>query len=260
MSDTPHEEAKFCTELQHDNLSESLAAAVKENPDNIFTPTSGAGRSLLSEALMSMDAPLVAVLFQKTWKPGRTLRIAFLGDVNNTVRDGIISFAKQWLDHVNLRFDFVSGSSGDIRISTTPGGSWSYIGTDALTIPAAEPTMNYGWLTPSTPEKEYSRVVLHEFGHALGAIHEHQHPGVAIPWDRDAVYRYYARQGWSREQVDNNIFRRYESSQLNNSAYDRNSIMHYAIPNELTIGDFEVDWNTVLSPMDKSHFARIYPR
>jgi hypothetical protein len=120
--------------------------------------------------------------------------------------------------------------------------------------------MNYGWLTPTTPSDEYSRVVLHEFGHALGAIHEHQHPGVNIPWNREAVYSYYDRQGWSREQVDNNIFRRYESTQLNSSTYDIDSIMHYAIPNELTIGDFEVEWNRVLSARDKIHFAKIYPR
>lgn len=53
--------------------------------------------------------------------------------------------------------------------------------------------MNYGWLYPDTPDQEYSRVVLHEFGHALGAIHEHQHPEAAIPWDKPKVYEYYAR-------------------------------------------------------------------
>jgi hypothetical protein len=36
--------------------------------------------------------------------------------------------------------------------------------------------------------------------------------------------------------------------------------MLYAIPNELTIGDFEVGWNTVLSPADKEFIAAIYPR
>ena len=39
--------------------------------------------------------------------------------------------------------------------------------------------MNYGWLEPDTSTREYQRVVRHEFGHALGMIHEHQNPAAA---------------------------------------------------------------------------------
>ena len=39
--------------------------------------------------------------------------------------------------------------------------------------------MNYGWLEPDTELREYQRVVRHEFGHALGMIHEHQNPAAA---------------------------------------------------------------------------------
>ncbi len=46
-----------------------------------------------------------------------------------------------------------------------------------------------GWLEPDTPNDEYRRVVLHEFGHALGGIHEHQSPASGvIPWDKPKVY------------------------------------------------------------------------
>jgi len=44
------------------------------------------------------------------------------------------------------------------------------------------PTMNFGWLNEDSDEDEYSRVVLHEFGHSLSCIHEHQHPANGIPW------------------------------------------------------------------------------
>lgn len=248
-------ELHLCTELEFPDKVASMRAALEENPGNINHSFS---HPAMRVALAAAPAPYIAIIFEKKWQAGRTLKIAFLGEVDPTVKAKIISYAKQWLDFVNLKFDFVDGDGGDIRISTTPGGSWSYIGTDAKLIPADEPTMNYGWLLPNTTDAEYSRVVLHEFGHALGAIHEHQHPEVGIPWDRPKVYEYYERQGWSKDQVDNNIFKKYSSNQLNVSNYDRASIMHYAVPNELTVGDWEVVWNTFLSETDKVFMKRQY--
>lgn len=120
--------------------------------------------------------------------------------------------------------------------------------------------MNYGWLTTVSTDAEYSRVVLHEFGHALGAIHEHQSPGAGvIPWDKEAVYAYYARQGWSRSRVDQNIFNRYAAATTNFSVFDAKSIMLYAIPDELTIGSYSVGWNRVLSETDKAFMRSNYP-
>jgi hypothetical protein len=104
-------------------------------------------------------------------------------------------------------------------------------------------------------------VVTHEFGHAIGCIHEHQNPANNIPWDKEAVYRYY--QGppnyWTREQVDINLFTRYEADISQFSAFDPQSIMLYPIPNEFTIGDFEVGWNKALSATDKQFIATVYP-
>ena len=54
---------------------------------------------------------------------------------------------------------------------------------------------------------EYERVVVHEFGHALGAIHEHQNPKGGIEWNLPAVYKYFAGPPnfWSKEDVDVNV-------------------------------------------------------
>ena len=203
----------------------------------------------------------LALVTGKLWQNGRTLRITFM-DGPSPVRSRVIELARQWEDHANLHFDFLDdGLESDIRIAFQPGGSWSYIGTDAKLVPQEQPTMNFGWLTAVSSDDTYSRVVLHEFGHALGAIHEHQHPEGKIPWDKEAVYAYYGGppNNWSQEQVDVNLFQKYDSDQLNYSAFDPASIMLYPILNELTDGDWEVGWNAQLSAQDKEFMSNNYP-
>jgi len=123
--------------------------------------------------------------------------------------------------------------------------------------------MNFGWLQPDTPNEEYSRVVTHEFGHALALIHEHQNPAAKIPWNREAVYKYF--QGppnhWTREQVDINVFTRYSADITRYTAYDPASIMIYPIPVEFVSDiSYAVGWNKVLSETDKQYISSLYPR
>ncbi len=91
------------------------------------------------------------------------------------------------------------------------------------------------------------------------AIHEHQSPDVRIPWDKEAVYAYYARQGWSRTQVNENLFAAYSPEGIQFSRFDRDSIMLYAVDDELTEGDWSVGWNTTLSEQDKTFIRSQYP-
>jgi hypothetical protein len=167
------------------------------------------------------------------------------------------------MDHANVKFVFDNAPDAPIRISFTPGPSWSLVGTQALdsALHENEPTMNFGWLTPATLTDEVRRVVLHEFGHALGLIHEHQHPAAEIPWDREAVYAFYADAPnfWTREQVDQNLFLRYSMEQTNSSRFDPKSIMLYPIPSEFTHNQFSVGWNKSLSRIDRQHIRRLYP-
>ena len=120
--------------------------------------------------------------------------------------------------------------------------------------------MNFGWFTDRTPDYEIRRTTLHEFGHALGLIHEHQNPLQNIQWNVEKVYTYYAQtQGWSRQDVDQNLFRKYSSTQTQFCRYDPLSIMHYSVPKQLTLDGFEVRWNYQLSVEDKGFIGRMYP-
>ncbi|WP_139785420.1 M12 family metallopeptidase [Chryseobacterium phocaeense] len=167
---------------------------------------------------------------------------------------------------VNFRFIpydvTTSGNTADIRIFFHEGGSSSYIGTDGKTIPQDKPTMFFGWINENEPEESIKQVVLHEFGHALGFMHEHQHPGAVIPWDKEKVYEYYKNSQsppWTKEMVDYNIFYRYSVSTTNYTAYDPKSIMHYAVPAFLTVGGYSTPWNSDLSALDRSFLKQIYP-
>lgn len=121
--------------------------------------------------------------------------------------------------------------------------------------------MNFGWLTDNTAEDEFSRVITHEFGHALGCIHEHQSPAAGIPWNRQAVYSYYASTNeWTSKDTDKNIFELYAADTTQFSAFDSKSIMLYAIPAELTTNGYSVGWNRELSETDKAFIGQVYPR
>lgn len=235
--------------LPREHAAAAEAAAIEERPDNLrlvpIWPTVGRRTRM-------------AVVVASEWKPGTTLHVRFL-DGDKLVKQKVEMVAHGWEDHANVKLVFDDRPDAQIRISFLDDGSWSYIGKDALQIPTKDPTMNYGWLTPTTEDEEYSRVVLHEFGHALGAIHEHQSPGVTIPWDKNAVYAYYALQGWSHDDTDQNVLLPYSPAGMQFSMFDRKSIMLYAVDNRLTVGDWEVGWNTELSEQDKSFIRSRYP-
>ena len=236
-------------------LSEAVEkVAIAENPKN------APGEDPNANLKMALET-------RKIWKSGRTLRVSFL-DGSPIQRAKVEKYARVWMEHANIKFDFVDDEDAEIRISfVADDGSWSAIGTDALVtdpgwFPPGTPTMNYGWLRDDSDDEEYSRVVVHEFGHALGCIHEHQHPEGGIPWDKPAVYRYYSGPPnyWSTQQVDVNLFQTYSRTVTQFSEFDRQSIMLYPISEELTVGSFSVGWNRELSSTDKAFIGTLYRR
>lgn len=203
----------------------------------------------------------LALQANRFWGINPVIKVAFMGG-DAEVKRRITKHAKVWMDHAGIELKFVSDkrSKPEIRIAfDMTDGSWSYVGTQCLNIKASEPTMNYGWLERHTEDEEYSRTVLHEFGHALGCIHEHSIPDAKIPWNKKLVYAYYAQQGWSEEDVDQQVFDKYRGKLMNGSAVDKNSIMMYAIPPELTDGKYTVGWNNFLSAKDKKLIQKFYP-
>lgn len=253
------EPVKICFDriLEDDELILASRLSIEENMANLpIMPVEADDFGFFSP-----DPIELALKASALWSPGRVLRCRFLGG-DPIVQRKVEEVAHQWEQYANIKFLFGDDPDAEIRIAFIEGaGSWSYLGTEALGISKDRPTMNYGWLKPITSDTEYNRTVTHEFGHALGCIHEHQNPSTSIPWDKPAVYRYYGGppNNWSPSKVDVNLFQRYSADQTQFSEFDRESIMLYPIDNRLTIGDYEVGWNTKLSDMDKNYIGTIYP-
>jgi serralysin len=209
----------------------------------------------------------LTVKTDKMWQTGSTLRVRIDGG-SIIMRAKVVQYANEWSRYANIRFQYVSNGDAEIIVTFgNDGKSWSYVGTDCIDPGrrllgnfTQQGTTHFGWFDENTTEEEYRRVILHEFGHVLGFKHEQSHPEAGIPWDREKVYQNYANtDGWSRADVDRNVFEESSRNETQFSQYDPTSIMHYAVPEELTIGNYAIDWNTQLSETDKAFAKIIYP-
>ena len=203
-----------------------------------------------------------ALLNESRWDVSR-IKVGFLeGDPD--LQQRVLAVAREWTgpDMANLSFVEAGSSDADVRVAFEQGnGSWSYLGTHAQQIPVAEPTMNYGWLTPDSDDDEVRRVVLHEFGHAIGLIHEHQNPQRPIHWNRAAVIADLSGppNNWDPETIEHNIFEKYDPAVLTSTDTDSHSIMMYPIPASWTTDGFSAGLNGNLSETDKEFIRTAYP-
>lgn len=195
------------------------------------------------------------------WETGTVLKVFFTNRPPDAVAARIINTANIWGEYGNVRFEeSLQNSDSDVRVSFIENdGNWSCLGKKARRASIHEATMN---LDPSifTDQKEFDRAILHEFGHALGLVHEHQSPKAKLKWRKKHVYEeMYKINGWDRRTVKENLFKEECRWGTNYSQLDPESIMAYYIPKDYTKQGTEFRRNYELSETDKKYIGIFYP-
>jgi len=232
------------------------------------------------------ELPAAAFLRSTLWDRGQTITISFIDRRAEPwkkawVKKVVMEMVQPYVN-LNLVFGDLGGQA-DIRITFAHENSaYSRLGTQSTWYKGSSEqpeSMNLGWLdeprsgTFTVDGKTYEfpgctycskntngSVIIHEFGHALGMVHEHQNPKGGIQWNESAVMRYFkgAPNYWNEEQIRFNVMDKYDSSLLNASEYDPKSIMLYAFPASLTLNGVGTQANSVMSPIDIEWMAKVY--
>lgn len=240
--------------------SESATRAVGENQRN-GSLTIPIGPDL-GPMVSPVDAPSLAMLIGKFWAPGRQLKVSFLSGTD-WQKDKVKKYAPMWCQYANLSMKFINDGECDILIDFNPTvGSWSNLGTDSgYFANQRRPSMNLAWVNQDQKEENIRQVILHEFGHALGAVHEHESPFAMIPWNKPRVYKDLGGppNNWDKQKVDSNMFTQYGLDKVQATNFDIQSIMLYHYPPEWTTNGQGTPFNTDLSDGDESYIRFVYP-
>jgi hypothetical protein len=232
---------------------------------------------------------------RRRWEPGRILRVCLFGG-NDVVATLIREAGAEWNQYSSVKLDF--GPPGawynclapqrgyfQIRIGFSSRGYWSALGNDSETrFDPLSPSMNFEGFNflyspsrmqageaPSKAHPYHIGTIKHEFGHALGLLHEHQNPTLdcykELKWTGPGnVYQYFAGPPnfWTADQVQRNLgFIGQTDPDYVAGAADPKSVMMYSLPSAVFIKGSAspcfVSPNNAISAKDRQIVARIYP-
>lgn len=215
------------------------------------------------------------LMIWNNWWHKLNLNICFFGGSTN-LRDYFIEIASEWQKGTALTLDFGKKSdgfnscsptnSGDIRVSFNKAGNWSYVGRSARKRPIDTMTLNIDIPqaenfslsdVPHYRKVHIATAIRHEFGHALGLEHEHQHPDSKCEehFDMDEIVTYFRKKAYNNEKAIKRYVLTLTGKRLAKTRYDKKSIMHYDfLPDLFKDGEgadcYLRERNTKISPTD----------
>lgn len=193
------------------------------------------------------------------WDVGETIVVKFLNG-STDLHNKVSQYAREWEKYANIKFNFTTTGKAHIRVLFgNENSNYSMMGTYANSIPQTSHTMHLD-SAGLTATGSWYRTTVHEFGHALGLMHEHFSPMSGIEWNMDTLYADYEKVGWGKADVDNQVVKVAGVTYTNGTTYDAKSIMHYPIAARHTKNGYSVGWNTEMSEGDKKIISILYPK
>jgi hypothetical protein len=234
----------------------TMAPSGKPAPANLCR-TLSIPRNTITAAVGTLSLS-AAYLISAKWQQHQDILIKFKGGTDAERMLVKSTVLESYQPYINLKLLFVDDDllNTDIRIEFDPmAGSWSYLGTEAHSVPQNKPTMNLGWVDRA--------VIRHEFGHAIGPwIHEHQNPSSnPIVWDVPNVVNDLCGppNSWDASTICRNVLDTLDEDTIRGTDYDPDSIMQYPYPASWTIGGVASPMKKSLSTMDRLWLSFTYP-
>ncbi len=238
---------------------------VSQTDDGLYCASSDAMQLAGKEAVRGVCERAV-LLNAAFWGRGALLTVGFM-EGEAALRRRVAEIARLWVTETgaDLGFEFWieperDAREANIRIAFQSGkGSWSVLGRFALQTNPNESTMNLGWMSLGLEEMKAKAVVLHEFGHAIGLIHEHLNPTQVINWNvMNVVADLRQSQGWDDATIHANMFAYYDPTTVFATDVDPHSIMMYPIPQRWTSNGYSTGFNSALTDSDKALIRAAY--
>jgi hypothetical protein len=286
-------------------------------PDHLQASIELRNRTLAAALDSGGHAGAESVIFLSSkWPQNKVIRVAFL-DGDKDLHHKVAQAAAAWDEFCNLELDFGRDATtgeyrrwttndttykADIRISFDRNGYWSLVGVDSANPLLGGPgqpeggrpnqrSMNFDGFKAALPD-DYAATVLHEFGHALGCQHMHQHPTEGCETDfrwaddphyvptrdqfgqfkpdsqgrRPGIYTVLGGppNNWTKATVDFNLRQLDASTPFEGGSFDAKSIMKYYFPDWMFVGGsqsrcFTLTPNDTLSDEDKLGLWMAYP-